>query len=126
MQKLIKHYPDIAEIVLNRSTSFSHHHPEDPAFTVTFDFHFLEEALTTKSSKFNPLDLVRSNRDQLYFAPKIMSKYGREQLTRHPIVSTLISLKWKRLSRYFYYVRFLVFFVFNLILNVIVVLESSG
>lgn len=127
MHKLIKQYPGIAEIVLDRSTSFSHHHPEDPSFTVTFDFEFLEESpISHTQSVMDGIDIFKMNRNHRYFAPKLMSKYGRERLTRHPIVSTLISLKWNRISRYFYYMRFIIFLIFNVLLNIIVVLEGSG
>eukprot|EP00795_Rhopilema_esculentum_P014080 gene14080-5067_t len=125
MTKLIERYPSAAEIVLNRSTSFSDHHPEHPDFTVTFDYVFLEEVPGSLSIGADFVKIFSKNHGVPYFAPKLMSKFGREQLMQHPIITSLLSLKWERLCRYFYYSRFFVYLVFNVFLNVIVVLERK-
>ena len=124
MQKLIEKHPGLAEIVLDRSTVFSDHHPEDPRLKVSFDFRFLEESPESKSLVSDLVGISTTGKSNLYFGPKIMSKFGREQLTCHPIVSTLISIKKRRLSSYFYYLRFGIFIVFNILLNVLLVKEG--
>lgn len=124
MHKLINKYPHLAEIVLDRSTSFSEHHPEDPNLQVTFDFRFLEECPESKSFTSDVVDIAK-RRNNLYFAPKVMWKHGRGGLTRHPITATLINIKQNRLSRYFYYLKFGIFFIFNMLLNLLVVKEAK-
>ena len=126
MQKLIKKYPDLVEIILNRSISFSDHHPEDPAFAATFDFQFLDELPTSRSILFDTCKKVARERKSLYFAPKVMFKYKRQQLTDHPAVSVLMQIKWNRLCRYVYYTRFLLFIVFNIMLNIYVLRKANS
>ena len=122
MKKLIEKQPALAEIVLDRSTVFSAHQAEDPELSVKFDFRFLEECPESDSLA---SDLVEAKkRNTLYFGPKFMSEFGREQLICHPIVSTLISIKRKRLSRYFYYSKFSIFLVFNVLLNILFMKEG--
>lgn len=125
MHKLIKKYPDLVEIILNRSISFSEHHPEDSAFTATFDFRFLDESPTTGSLPSGTVDKIFEKRKRLYFAPRLMFKYKRQELTNHPIVSALMEIKWNRLCRYFYYLRFFVFLVHSTLLNIYVVNKSN-
>ena len=125
MQKLIEKQPDLAETVLDRSTIFSEHHPDDPDLQVTFDFRFLEESPESKSLISDTVEILTNERNNLYFAPKIMCRYGREKLTCHPVVSALMSIKHTRLSRYFYYLKFGLFIIFNVLLNLLIVEEAK-
>ena len=124
MKKLIEKQPALAEIVLDRSTVFSAHQPEDPELSVTFDFRFLEEYPESDSLASDLVEITTKKRNTPYCGLKLMSKFGREQLICHPIVSILISLKKKRLSRYFYYLKFSIFVVFNVLLNILLMKEG--
>lgn len=125
MEKLIAKYPRVAEIVLDRSVTFSEHHLEDPNLQVTFDFRFLEESPQSRSLFSDVIEIMKAKRKDLYFAPKVMVRNRREELIFHPIVSTLIKMKNTRLARYFYYLKFGIFMVFNILLNLIIVEEAK-
>ena len=126
MKKLITKYPHLVEIILNRSISFSDHHPEDPDFTVTFDFQFLDESPTSRPVLAETFDKILRKRKPLYYAPTIMLENERQQLLHHPIVTILMEIKWKKLCRYFYYLRFLVYLIYITLLNISVYDKAKG
>ncbi|XP_065057314.1 transient receptor potential cation channel subfamily A member 1-like [Rhopilema esculentum] len=125
MKKLVERYPDQAEVVLDRSTKFSDHHPEHPDFSVTFDYQFLEECPKTQSILSDTCAVLKKSRNGLYFAPNILAEFGRESLMSHPIISSLFEIKWQRVCRYVYYLSFLLYLIFIVSLTVLIMLEGK-
>ena len=126
MKKLIEKYPELAEIVLDRSVTFSDHHSEHPDFKVTFDFKFLEEyPKETEGVLADTAAAFKTKRNRLYFGPRVMAKHERDALMEHPIVTSLLSLKWKNAGRYLYYLSFLIYLIYILSLTVLVVMEAK-
>ena len=124
LKKLVERYPDLAEVVLDRSTKFSDHHPEHPDFSVTFDYQFLEEYPETQSFLTDTCAVLTKSRNGLYFSPNILAEYGRESLMSHPIISSLFEIKWQRVCRYIYYLSFLLYLIFIVSLTVLIMLEG--
>ena len=124
MKKLIQMCPDITRIVLDRSTTFSDHHPDHAEFSVTYDYRFLEEKPQTQSVFSDTNSIIKGQRNELYFAPRIMAEYRREHLMAHPITSSLFQVKWKRLCRYVYYLSFLTYGIFVASLSILVVFQG--
>ena len=119
MEKLIQMCPVEAEIVLDRCTTFSDHHPKHPEFAVTYNFKFLECDPQSTTALSAAASIVKERRSELYFAPSIMAENGRERLMAHPVTSSLFKVKWKRLCRYAYYLSFLVYVVFIVALSIL-------
>ena len=126
MTKLIATAPELSEIVLDRSCSFSAHQPDHPDFEMTFDFKYLEGFPESKSIVNDLAVVCKGEKSDLFFAPKVMAKHGRQQLISHPIIKSLFALKWQRVGRYLYYFSFLLYMIFLVALNISVLTESQS
>ena len=124
MAKLIKKYPHLAEIVLDRSTIFSEQHSEHPDFSVTFDYQFLEEKPQSRSLWEDTVKIITKKRNMLYFAPQLMADYNREKLLAHPITSSLFSTKWYRICKKLYYTSFLFYLVYIVLMSTLIIMEG--
>ena len=118
-------FPNLAEIILDRSTMFSDHHPEHPDFFVTFDYQFLEEEPDSHSLMTDTLAVLTKQRNKLYFAPKLMAKHGCESMMAHPITADLFATKWRRICRYFYYASFVIYIFYIISMTYLVIKENN-
>ena len=124
MAKLIETYPHLAEIVLDRSTVFSDHHPEHPDFSVNFDYTFLEEEPQSRSLWADTVKIITQKRNMLYFAPQLMADYNREKLLEHPITSSLFSTKWNRICKKLYYTCFVFYLFYIASMSTLIIMEG--
>ena len=124
MERLVQLCPDVAEIILDRSTTFSDHHPEHSSFSVTYNYIFLEEDPSSQSIFSDARSILKGQRNELYFAPRIMAEYGQESLMAHPITSSLFRVKWTHLCRHAYYLSFLIYALFVVSLSILTVLRE--
>lgn len=124
MAKLIAKYPNVAEVVLDRSTEFSEHHPDHPDFTVKYDYQFLEEKPESNSMLTDTINIFTRKRNMLYFAPQIMADYCRENLMAHSITTSLFSAKWNRVCKQFYYASFTVYLFYVVSMSVLIITEG--
>ena len=122
--KLIEKYPHLAEVILDRSTVFSDHHPEHPDFSVTFDYQFLEEKPESRSMFADTVKILTKKRNMLYFAPQLMADYNRENLMAHPVTSSIFSTKWNRICKQFYYASFAVYLFYVVSMSALILMEG--
>ncbi len=126
MSKLIEKYPDVAEIALDRSCSFSEHPSDHPDVSVTFNYQFLEEYPEVQGKFMDSAVAFIKHGGRFFFAPSVMGKHRRQALISHPITKSLFNLKWKRFGRYLYYTSFFFYLLFVISLNISVILESEA
>eukprot|EP00794_Sanderia_malayensis_P018710 gene18710-20598_t len=126
MNKLIEKYPDVAEIVLDRSCSFTDHPIDNPKFSVTYNYEFLEDYPEEETTFKDTVIASCKGKIKTPFAPSVMGKFERQKLISHPIINSLFTLKWRRFARYLYYVSFFMYIVFVVSLNVTVLLENES
>ena len=103
MKLLIQHFPEAAQIVLNKcikkSVNMNQTHPD---YAITYDFDLLDPGPDDPA-------YIKGNR---YFGPATMVKYRRQELLLHPVTQNLLQTKWASFGSYFYYISFFVYFAF--------------
>ena len=103
MKLLIAHFPESAELLMDRCVTRSEmKNPNDPEFTITYDFHLLDPG---------PDDPAFIN-GRRFFGPSTMVKHKRKELLLHPLTQVLLNLKWSTLGRFVHYFNFLWYLVF--------------
>ena len=124
MSRLVEKYPKLVELILDRSTVFSDHHPEHPDLSVTFDYQFIEEEPKSEGFCADSASVFMKHRNMLYFSPQLICQYGRERLMSHPITSSICEVKWQRICRYFYYFSLFFYVVYITSLTTLVIMEG--
>ena len=114
LEILIKHSPEAAKIVMDRSVQPSTSvNVTDSDYSVRYDFHLLDPGPDDPSS-------VKGRR---FFAPAAMVKHGREQLLQHPLTTKLLEEKWSTFGRLHYYLDFFSCILFVGIYSAYIILE---
>ncbi|KAL9957506.1 hypothetical protein ACROYT_G039145 [Oculina patagonica] len=111
MERLIETFPLVAKVVMDKCIQTSPHLSSDENYTVTYDFKYV-----------NPDPSLRSD-GRVFFAPKTMLDYGREELIFHPLTMELMRCEWQRIGVRFFYISALIymFYLANLTLYMLCV-----
>ena len=112
MQKLIATAPEVAEVVLNNSLTYSNHAKSDLDYEICYNYDWID------------IHPDKQARGHYYFGPLEMVTYKRENLLSHPVTTSLIHEKWARLGRWFYVLGLSVYILFVALLTSVVVLEK--
>ena len=112
MEKLIAVAPEVAEVVLNNSIQYSKHPVNDPDYSITYKFDFID---------LHPDKQVKEN----YFGPTNMVRFHREALLSHPVTVKLVEDKWGRLGRWIYLLSLSVYILFVLLLTALLVIDKE-
>ena len=103
MKLLIEHFPESAELLMDRCVKRSEMtSSNDPLFTVTYDFHLLDPG---------PDDPAFAH-GRRFFGPSTMVKHERKSLLLHPLTQALLNKKWSTFGRFIYYLNFLSYLIF--------------
>ena len=114
MKLLIKHFPESAELLMDRCVKRSEMTgPNDPDFSVTYDFHLLDPGPDDQA-------FVLGRR---FFGPSTMVKHQRKKLLLHPLTQVLLSQKWSTFGRIIYYFNFLSYLVFVGLYSAFIIIE---
>ncbi len=117
MKLLIKHFPESAELLMDRCVKRSEMtNPNDPQFTITYDFHLLDPGPD------DPAFLL----GQRFFGPSTMVKYKRKELLLHPLTQVLLNLKWSTFGRFVHYFNFLWYLVFVSLYSAFIISVSKA
>lgn len=101
MSSLIQHYPEAAEVVMDRCVQRS------PS-SITYNFRYLDPG---------PDDCSGSKRDR-YIGLADMVKYKRQDLLIHPLAKKLLNMKWKTFGKIIFIANFLLYVFFLNLLSV--------
>ena len=117
MQLLIEQFPESAELLMDHCIKRSEMKgSNDPNFTVTCDFHFLDPGP----------DDTTCLRGRRFFGLSTMVKHQRTALLFHPLTQVLLNKKWSTFGRFIYF-NFLSYLVFvGLYTSFIIQLRSDS
>jgi len=116
MKLLIEHFPESAELLMDRCVKRSEMtSSNDPQYTVTYDFRLLDPG---------PDDPAFLN-GRRFFGPSTMVKHERKQLLLHPLTQVLLNQKWSTLGRFVHYFNFLSYLVFVTLFSTFIVIERE-
>lgn len=101
MSSLIQHYPEAAEVVMDRCVQRS------PS-SITYNFRYLDPG---------PDDCSGPKRDR-YIGLADMIKYKRQELLIHPLAKKLLNLKWHTFGRIIFIANFLLYVFFLNLLSI--------
>ncbi|KAJ7386254.1 hypothetical protein OS493_010658 [Desmophyllum pertusum] len=106
LKRLIETFPLVAKVVMDKCIQSSHHLSSDEDYSVTYEFAYM-----------NPDPSLLSD-GRVFFAPKTMLDYGREELIFHPLTIELMRCKWQHIGVRFFYMSALIymFYLANLTL----------
>ncbi|XP_069174847.1 transient receptor potential cation channel subfamily A member 1 homolog isoform X4 [Procambarus clarkii] len=135
---LVKKFPDVAEVVLDRCTSTNGMDSDDRKFDISFNFEFVEDTYTCHNgsdtdsinsiSTFEPPfdeegqlaeDAEPYSQDTRELKNNhplmLMVKYKRLNLLAHPVSISLVKHKWMSYGRFVYYLTlgfYMIFLIF--------------
>ena len=116
MKLLIKHFPESAELLMDRCVKCSETSgPNDPDFSITYDFHLLDPGPDDSA-------FVLGRR---FFGPSTMVKHQRKKLLLHPLTQILLNQKWSTFGRIIYYFNFLSYLVFVGLYSAFIIIERK-
>ncbi|XP_064393118.1 transient receptor potential cation channel subfamily A member 1-like [Halichondria panicea] len=123
--RIIEDVPEAFQVVLDRSASHSLLSRQHHDWWEEYHFKYLTLSSTpppqddTTNTVTMPTSQGVSRRDS--FAVLIhLIKYRHQSYLRHPVIATYLSCKWRRYARPYYIFRFLLFFLFTLLLSVFI------
>ncbi|XP_041474154.1 transient receptor potential cation channel subfamily A member 1-like [Lytechinus variegatus] len=103
MKALIENLPDVAMLVLDKCIQKSDYPPNDPRYTISYNFKYIDPGITDESFRHN---------GERYAALETMSRYARQELLAHELSKGLVERKWNICSRYVFYTYFFLYFLF--------------
>lgn len=116
MKLLIEHFPESAELLMDRSIKRSEKiGSNDPNFSISYDFHLLDPGPDDPA-------FVLGRR---FFGPSTMVKHERKKLLMHPLTQVLLNQKWSTFGRIIYYFNFLSYLVFVGLYSAFVIIERK-
>lgn len=103
MKLLIEHFPESAELLMDRCVKRSEMTgSDDPNFSITYDFHLLDPGPDDPAFALG----------RRFFGPRTMVKSERMKLLLHPLTQVLLNRKWSTFGRFLYYFNFLSYLLF--------------
>jgi transient receptor potential cation channel subfamily A protein 1 len=108
MSSLIQHYPEAAEVVMDRCVQQS-------STSITYNFHYLDPG---------PEDCSGPQKDR-YFGLADMVQFKRKDLLIHPLAKKLLNLKWKKFGIFIFMINFLLYLVFLNCLTIFMIKERG-
>lgn len=116
MKLLIEHFPESAELLMDRCVKRSEKIAyDDPNFSVTYDFHLLDPG---------PDDPAFVN-GKRFFGPSTMVKHEQKTLLLHPLTQVLLNQKWSTFGRFIYYFNFLTYLIFVGLYSAFIIIERQ-
>ncbi|XP_022804425.1 transient receptor potential cation channel subfamily A member 1-like isoform X2 [Stylophora pistillata] len=97
LKSLIETFPSVAKVVMDKCIQNSYHLQTDEDYSLTYDFEYV-----------NPDPSLLSD-GRVFFAPKTMLDYGREELIFHPLIIELMRCKWQHMGVRFFYISAVIY-----------------
>ncbi|XP_069125234.1 transient receptor potential cation channel subfamily A member 1-like isoform X2 [Argopecten irradians] len=105
MKRLIEKVPEAATVVMDNCLAYSDHRKDDLQYTVSHDFKILDPGPDDRCCK-----QIR------YFAVNTMVEKKREELLCHPLVQSLLLMKWRNFGRILFYLNLASYLIYLVIL----------
>ncbi|XP_060064198.1 transient receptor potential cation channel subfamily A member 1-like [Ylistrum balloti] len=105
MKRLIEKVPEAALVVMDNCMEYSDHRKDDLQYTAKHDFKFIDPGPSDPCCQ-----QIR------YFAVHTMVEKKRDDLLGHPLVQSLLLMKWRNFGRVLFYLNLASYFLFLIIL----------